>query len=231
MRSVFIEYDPYNRLGNRMFQYAFGYIVAKKFNCPLYSVEGLPNFGIKPNPPDINLNQERIYTRDIGDQYFDFDLLETFNGDLFINSWVQKTSYYINHREELRRIFGIRDLEMVNKDELIIHIRETDYKTVGVFLGYEFYKRLIDEQKFKSVKIVTDNPKGEAIIKLINDGCSLSTDGEATTFNHHGDKRAIADFKTLLYSENIAISQSSFAWWPAFLGDHKKVIFPYSCGP
>ena len=36
------------------------------------------------------------------------------------------------------------------------------------------------------------------------------------------------DMKTLLYSENLAISQSSFAWWPAFLGTHKKIIFPYS---
>ena len=54
MKAVYIDYDPYNRLGNRMFQYAMGYILSKKYNCPLYTVEGLPNFGIKPNPADNN---------------------------------------------------------------------------------------------------------------------------------------------------------------------------------
>jgi len=56
----------------------------------------------------------------------------------------------------------------------------------------------------------------------------LITSGTATEFNVSGDRSAIADFKTLLYSENIALSQSSFSWWAAFLGYHKKIIFPYT---
>ena len=32
---VIVEYDPYNRLGNRMFQYAFGVLLAKKYNCAI----------------------------------------------------------------------------------------------------------------------------------------------------------------------------------------------------
>ena len=36
------------------------------------------------------------------------------------------------------------------------------------------------------------------------------------------------DWMALLLSENIALSQSSFSWWAAFLGYHKKIIFPYS---
>ena len=47
---VIVQYDPYNRLGNRMFQYAFGVLLAKKYNCKLYCNEGLPNFGIAPTP-------------------------------------------------------------------------------------------------------------------------------------------------------------------------------------
>ena len=46
----------------------------------------------------------------------------------------------------------------------------------------------------------------------------------------HSDSRAMDDFKTLMYSENIAISQSSFSWWAAFLGNHKKIIFPFKTG-
>ena len=38
----------------------------------------------------------------------------------------------------------------------------------------------------------------------------------------------MVDFKTLLTSENIAISQSSFSWWAEFLGTHKNIFFPYT---
>jgi hypothetical protein len=228
MRSVFIEYDPYNRLGNRMFQYAFGYIVSKEFNCPLYSVEGLPNLGIKPNVPEQNFDHDKIFTRDIGDQYFDLNLLKDFTGDLIVNSWLQKSSYYINYRKELQQVFGIKDLNSINDDALVLHIRGTDYNQLGWFLGYKFYKALIENNKFTKIKIVTDDPECDTVNKLVQDGCELVTRGPEAGFNINCDKRAIDDFKTLLYSKNIAISQSSFSWWAAFLGNHNKVIFPYA---
>jgi hypothetical protein len=36
------------------------------------------------------------------------------------------------------------------------------------------------------------------------------------------------DFNLLLNSKNIAISQSSFSWWPALLGMHDNIFFPFS---
>ena len=55
----------------------------------------------------------------------------------------------------------------------------------------------------------------------------LNTTGKVTNFNTASDDRGMQDFNTLLYSENIATSQSSFSWWAAFLGNHKKIIMPY----
>tara|TARA_R110000824_G_scaffold396608_1_gene598261 strand:+ start:4148 stop:4924 length:777 start_codon:yes stop_codon:yes gene_type:complete len=224
---VIVEYDPYNRLGNRMFQYAFGLLLAKKYDCELYCNEGLPNFGITPNPIS-SLQPTLIRARSIGEQYFDFNVLENFDGDVIIDSWVQKAEYYTKDRDLLRKVFGIRDLESINKDELILHIRGTDYNQLGQFLGYKFYKSLIHDSQLTKVKIVTDDPGCETVGRLIQDGCELATAGPGSQFNINGDKSAMDDMKLLLYSENIAISQSSFAWWPAFLGYHKKIIFPYS---
>ena len=228
MKAVYVDYDPYNRLGNRMFQYAMGYILSQKYNCPLYTKEGLPNFGIDPNPSN-ELNpvfDNIIFSRHYGDQHIDLSQV-SIDTNYIINSWCQKAQYYIEYRNRLREVFGIKELQTINKDSLIVHIRETDYKTLGAFLGYKFYKELIDDSGYTDVKIVTDNPKGETIQKLLTEGCTLCTDGDEVQFSHHGDGRAMADFKTLLYSENIAISQSSFAWWGAFLGYHKSIIFPY----
>ena len=36
------------------------------------------------------------------------------------------------------------------------------------------------------------------------------------------------DFNFMLNSPNLAISQSSFSWWAAFLGFHKHIIFPFN---
>ena len=224
---VIIEYDPWSRLGNRMFQYAFAYLLAKQFNCELLCNEGLPNFGITPNPVG-KLQCNNIKARSLGLQHFDFDAVKDFDGDIIIDSYVQKSKYYINNRQLLREIFGIRDLDIINKDVLVLHVRGGDYHQLKQFLGLDFYKGLIDYSECPKVKIVTDDPKCETVTKLLEYGCELATDGTTPEFCVSGDRSAMTDFKTLLYSENVAISQSSFSWWPAFLGDHKKIIFSYN---
>lgn len=225
--NVIVQYDPYNRVGNRMFQYAFSLLLAKKYNCKLYCNEGLPNFSILPTPIN-NLQSSILTTRSIGNHYFNFNVLNDFDGDIIMNSWAQKAHYYTNSRDFLRNVFGIRDLDPINKDALVLHVRGTDYNELEYFLGYEFYRDLINSTSFKKIKIVTDDPKCETVDKLVREGCELLTSGSRAEFNVNGNRQAMDDFKTLLYSENIAISQSSFAWWPAFLGPHEKVIFPYS---
>jgi len=224
---VIIEYDPWGRLGNRMFQYAFAYLLAEKFNCELFYREGLPNFGIEPKPVD-GLQTNVLKARSLGDQHFDFDAIKDFDGDIILDSFVQQSKYYINNRDTLRKIFGIRDLDTINKDSLVLHVRGGDYHQLKQFLGLDFYKGLIDSSGFSKVKIVTDDPKCETVANLLEYGCELETSSQGPDFNINGDRSAMDDMKTLLYSENLAISQSSFAWWPAFLGTHKKIIFPYS---
>ena len=224
---VIIEYDPWSRLGNRMFQYAFAYLLAKQFNCELLCNEGLPNFGITPNPVG-KLQCNNIKARSLGLQHFDFDAVKDFDGDIIIDSYVQKSKYYLNDRQLLKDAFGIRELDPINKDALILHIRGADYKQVDCFLGYDFYKSLIHSTSFKKVKIVTDDPSCKTVSKLVSEGCELITDEPTPAFCVSANRSVLEDFKPLLYSENIYISQSSFSWWPAFLGDHKKIIFPYS---
>ena len=227
--KVIVQYDPAGRMGNRIFQYAFGYILSKLKNCSFYH-DSLPNFKIPSNLANVGSLNNHLNTRRYGDQYADIDMLVNHEGDIIVDSWVQKSRFYIDYREELKNLFNVKDT-IVNKDKLVLHIRETDYITINAFLGYDYYKKLISDSNFKEVIIVTDNSKSETVRKLIKeDGCTLSTEGVVDTFTVHSDSRAMDDFKTLMYSENIAISQSSFSWWAAFLGNHKKIIFPFKTG-
>lgn len=225
--SVIVQYDPAGRMGNRMFQYAFGYILSKLKNCEFFYGD-LPNFNIKENLYTSRPNKP-ITTRSFGDQYVDMESLINHDGDIIVNSFLQKSSLYVDYRDELRALFNIKS-DIINRGDLVVHIRETDYTLVKAFLGYDFYKSLITSSKFDRVTIVTDNSNCETVIRLVDDGYMLNTEGVVDTFNVCSDSRGMQDFNTLMYSESIAISQSSFSWWAAFLGNHKNIIFPYKTG-
>jgi len=225
--NVYVLFDRWGRMGNRMFQFAFGHLLALKRNTRLYS-NGLPNFNI---PDTINTEQliqpvNPIYTRGYGDNHVDSFELAITGRDVIVNSFVQKSKYFEPYCQNLRDIFNI-DTKTINQGKLILHIRETDYVGLNHFLGYDYYKKLINDSGFTDVIIVTDNSESETVKKLISEGCILNTPGIVETFNTTSDDRAMQDFNTLLYSENIATSQSSFSWWAAFLGNHKKIIMPY----
>lgn len=223
--SVHVVFDPWGRMGNRMFQYAFGYLLAKQKNTPLHT-DGLPNFNIPSTQTPIIASY--IETKQYGNNNVDMEELLKCNKDIAVNSFVQKANYYKNYRNELREVFGIKPQIVINEDKLVIHIRETDYKDLGCFLGYELYKKVITEAGFSEVIIVTDNSNCETVQMLLKEGCALNTEGYVSKFDPVSDNRSMLDFYTLLYSENIAISQSSFSWWAAFLGYHKNVYFPFT---
>jgi hypothetical protein len=222
--SVVVKFDPWGRLGNRMFQFAFGYLLAKQKNDMLYT-EGLPNFNI----PAVTCRQHfsnYTPTSMFGRNMVNFEVLLQ-NDNIVVDSFVQKAAYYINFQNELRDIFNIKNNDIKNTNKLVLHIRETDYNKLNCFLGYEYYKQIIKETGFTDVIIVTDNSNCETVQKLVSEGCTVNTTGSIDTFNTTNDERAMKDFFTLLQSENIALSHSSFSWWAAFLGQHQKIFFPY----
>mgnify|MGYP003124936102 CR=1 FL=1 len=229
MNDVYVQFDPAGRMGNRMFQYAFGWLLAKQRNCKLFH-EGLPNFNIPPNLQSLYSTKGITRTRHIGDQKVNFNELVKDENAIIVDSYLQRAEYYINHRDKLRELFSIKDNNEwhINKGKLIVHVRETDYHQVNCFLGYDYYSKLIKDSGFKDIGIITDNSYCETVQKLLSDGCEIISDGLVDKFELFSNQRSMNDWMVLLLSENIALSQSSFSWWAAFLGYHKKVIFPYS---
>jgi len=221
--SVYVKYDEWGRMGNRMFQLAFGYLLAKQKGVKLYHT-GLPNFNITPSVLGVNL-VNAIYTRSYGDNFVDINELLTTDRDIVVDSFVQKAHYYLPYRKELKNFFNIRPFT-INKDKLVMHIRETDYNLIQKFLGYRVYKQVLDSAGYLNAIIVTDNSECDTVKRLVSEGCVLNSTGVVDKFNTTSDARAMNDFDTLLQSANIALSQSSFSWWAAFLGEHDRIIFP-----
>jgi hypothetical protein len=221
--SIKVEFDNWGRMGNRMFQYALGYILSQEKKCELFH-SGLPNFNIQPHYGDAS--NSALRTRSQGDHFVDTTELVRTDSDIIIDSFVQKARYYIPYRDTLKKVFNCNDKTTINADKLIVHIRETDYLQLNTFLGYDLYKKIIDESGLTDVIIVTDNSKCDTVQRLLHEGCRLNTEGYVDKFNVASDDRGMCDFLTLLTSNNIAISQSSFSWWAAFLGNHERIFCP-----
>ena len=224
--SVYVEFDQWGRTGNRMFQYAFGYLLAQQKNAKLIT-PGLPNFNI-PSTIDNTAPINPIFTHNFRNNYINVQQLLETECDIVINSYLQRAEYYSQYRETLRDVFSVKDKLSINENKLVLHVRETDYVQINCFLGYDYYSNLIKSSNFTDVIIVTDNSTCETVQRLLSDGCTLSTAGYVDTFSVTLDDRGKEDFETLLTSEHIVLSQSSFSWWAAFLGNHKTVIFPYT---
>jgi hypothetical protein len=73
--SIAISYDQWGRMGNRMFQYAFGAILASIKNTELIH-DGLPNFNVPPSTG--SLAKDLLETKQYGNNYVNVqELIET----------------------------------------------------------------------------------------------------------------------------------------------------------
>ena len=222
--SVTVQYDPSARLGNRMFQLAFGYLLAQERQDEFYH-HGLSLFGVLPSFGDPATNSV-LNTRSYGDHFVPYTKLVEFDGDIVVDSFLQQARYYTPHREELQKLFNIKVRPPTKTDELALHVRETDYTQIGCCLSYEAYRKLIDSSGCSNVVIATDNSECDTVKRLVQDGCTLYTSGYVDKFTTTPDMRGIMDFTFLRCSSNLALSHSSFSWWAAFLNDHEQILFP-----
>ena len=126
--SVKVHYDPYNRVGNRLFQYTFARILASLKQETLIC-DAIPDFNIPSQTGDFN-NNNKLITRDYGLNHIDLQNLIDSDKDILVDSYVQNSFYYVNYRHQIKQWLGIKPEPTINNDKLVVHIRETDYKDI-----------------------------------------------------------------------------------------------------
>jgi hypothetical protein len=221
--------EPSGRTGNRLFQYALGLILAHEKHAR-FCAPSLPYFNsIKSQSPESN-DLTTIRTSTFGNQYYDFDFLLNTNQNIIIDSYVQKVKPLLKHREWLKEQLAINNTlnDIPADNELVMHIRETDYKNINAYLGDTFYRNFLKQMQYTNVSIVTDNINSPLIQDLKAQGCNILTPAPCTNWQYpyFTDSEA-NDFNYMLYAKNLFISQSTFSWWAAILGNQNIVYFPF----
>lgn len=148
--------------------------------------------------------------------------------------YVQSTKYWQRFRDEIRQRFSY-GIGNRTQPFVAVHIRRGDYLKAAQFhvslWDTDYYKRalaLFPDEKF--LVFCRDNQNPE-IDTADREWCvEFMTDivGKDRFLLADNSGEETDDLNLMASCESLVMANSSFSWWAAFLGNHKKVICPKS---
>ncbi len=250
MIKVFLQ----GRMGNQLFQYAFAYVTAKKNKTTFLLEMDRNKFYLKPftlNFPYCLLSNNLLfrlyckianrikmkYEADYTDCKKNVHLDVNCSNTLF-KGYFQDASYFHAYKKDLLKLFSLKkkaqqlfekkygEIFRQNKT-LVICIRTgidyknfqlPDYNYPYVYLPNEWFNTIIEEIKheYQKIVVISDEIKEAKIIF-----------GENNNYLYVDDAPEI-QFQLLMNADASVISNSSYAWWGAYLNPkpNKKVYAP-----
>lgn len=205
---VTVEYK--GRLGNQLFQYCFGRILAERLGYRLNAspIPGFPGTGDVVHGDEFKSKQPIRIEKN--DRPILRELLSFAPGrEVVINAYLQRYAYYASSMEQIRYWLRLDhyDPQPYQTDDLVLNIRLGDYLKLNWVLLPSFYTDIIDAVKPVGVTIVTDSPRSNYLRHF---------DQYSPRIIHEGP---LEDFKWLVNAKRLVISQSSFSWWGAILSN------------
>ena len=232
-----VTFQPAGNYGNIFFQYAIMRLFADRCNL----TPRLPIFDkhLQPFLDDmLNLSESDPRNVTPGVQY---DLIEHtwhacdysnvrnylhyWNGerevteDVCLQGYFQNYDLYSNY-EQVREFFSIPEVTV--KDELCISLRlDSDFKDLGLVAKPDGILELLDRVDFNKLTIITD----------------VFDIGYINNFAQY-DPRVVCrdrsapneDFAELLQFKQLIVTNSTFSWWAAYLGNADTVYVPNDFG-
>lgn len=236
------------QMGNQMFQYAFS-LGLKGIVLPYCSTFEYPfKLGyFKVNwllwfiysHPWFTRQYRRICQKLKKDKITDDDgrtLITPLLGNHYYEGFFQSENYFINHLPAVKKAFSIRKPyqntfktkynDFFRGHKIVaVHLRRTDYKEVAfdglggqdVSLPLSYYK--------KALALIPDLDQYE--ILFVSDDIENVRHDFNDHVNYHFERNSpIIDFQIIQHADIAIISNSTFAWWAAYLGEHERVIAP-----
>ena len=214
-------------LGNNMFQYALGRILAEEKNCNLIvdGIESLTKYF--PNVTNITDRKELMgLTLHLGYnsanktvQHIDYAEVKLHNGPISLEGFFQKYNLYVNYLPQIKHWFSYDEslYTTPSENDLVIHYRLGDYLSLHWNLLPDDYIAIIENQllSYEQCYIITDDVNNPLCLKLLNLKNSKII-----------KQTELQDFTFMKHAKQLILSHSSFSWWSAFLGNQEHVYVP-----
>ncbi|MDX2067865.1 MAG: alpha-1,2-fucosyltransferase [Haliscomenobacter sp.] len=211
---VEVIYD--GNLGNNLFQYCFGRILALKLGYTLKAnpIDGFPGTSEKISGKDYS-KEQKIYLRG---QKVDLSFLENkaLKAHIILTGYFQRYEYYQDYRTEIREWLKMDDFlyDEIGENDLVIGVRRGKDYIPQHGLPLSYYEKAIQLTKHDRVFICSNT--NDQFIKYIQK-------------KHNAIVRPPGAIDNILFIKKfkkIIISNSTFLWWAAYLSDATEIYFP-----
>lgn len=215
-----VEVKYVGRLGNNLFQYCFGRILAESLGYKLKAdpIPGFPNTGAHVDGHDYSGYPTQIL---IG-QKVDLNsiLKDGSKRKIVLNDgFFQRYEYYKPYKKLIKddwlRI-NSASIECPKPDDIVLHIRRGEYVKFDIALPFSYYENCLKTVKHDRVYICTDDPTDPFIVLF----------KKYKAIIYHNGSDILKDFVFMKSFNKIILSAATFGWWAAFLSNAKEIYFP-----
>jgi hypothetical protein len=231
-----IAVDQRGRLGNAMFQWAFGFVVARRLGTsfrvdqtllrPLFQLDGRVAGAVREARYEIRRRRTGLLPLEVDNVEPPKQVISALRDDTRYGGYFQSAQYLAGHEQAVREAFRLRaGAQRAYRDHhgglsghIAVHVRRGDYAEFngGALLPIAWYDACL---------AAIGDRAGRPIVFVSDD-----LDWVRTTFRHHPNTRFVAaseavDLQVLMHADALVLSPSSFSWWGAWLNRRSPQVF------
>ncbi|WP_051316174.1 alpha-1,2-fucosyltransferase [Algoriphagus vanfongensis] len=224
-------------MGNQMFQYAFGKLLEEKRKVPVYFICKVSEFRLNGFAGINYINSsnkfislfERFFLR-YRLRYKEFHScleeidLNAISNFSYVSGYFQSSKVFEENRDFVKSLFKVSLTRFFASNDCVTHIRRGDYLTT-IFAEINSNAVVPEEWFVNQLNYIKKEYSPENFKVVGDDGnylkyfCKkLELDTSALI------QSPMEDFVKLMTSKYLIISNSSFAWWAAFLNIHEDAV-------
>lgn len=137
---------------------------------------------------------------------------------IVLRGYFQRSEYYVPYRERIRRWFALRPVAgelRPGPRDIVLHLRRAyDMRVLNRLLALDFYEQILEGHAFERVYVC-------------GLGLDDATHSRLARFKPvYLDLDATATLRLLQHASQIAIANSTFSWWGAWLSDATRIFYP-----
>ena len=226
MVEITNDFASYGRnLGNKLFTYAVGRIIAEKLNYKLVLpdnckiqrngiVEDFPYYSLDGNI--INEPEFGVCDRLMSENGIDFVIENAIGKKIFLDGYFPKYDYIKKYKKNVKDYYKDLILNNDGKNDIIILLRDSNCD--GTFkLPDQYYLSILEKLNFDNLYVSYDHAeKHETLFNCLRE-----------KYNPIFLDIPILDlFKFITQKNTIVASQGTFSFWSCFLSNATKIYWP-----